>query len=1041
MPDAGATDVTDMSLNKSMATAQYNNSVETSISPSTPPDQPGESDVPPLPGWQVVFIDGAVPGARSLASGVNPGVHAVILTSGEDGMNQIAAWLVDHNARELSSIAIVAHGMDGWIQLGTASLDGGTLLQYRDQLAKIRAALQPGGDILLYACDVAQDAAGIEFVNQLSVATGGADVAAASHLVGAASQGGSFDLDINTGAVAARSPFTAEAQGGFSSTLPAGAAQLFLTIDQIGAGTTQTTQAGMIVVSGTNLISAANLANRFQTPPPFLATMLNGIAVDPSTGTYFLNNSASTSSNRILSGSVGSPNGTLTVLQNQGTTISSGGTTVTFQISSLAIDQPNRTLYYSELVNTTSNPTLLGNIGVWKVGETAGSTPVQVVGGLAAVSHGLSLSNGFTSSGHFPKQIALDLSDNLVFMTDYLGVSNTSTLWVGNMLSGAISVLKTSPAQFEIRNVAYANGTVYWDTFNGSTVANNAILSAPLVISNPGIAAAISLGTVSTLYAGTAVGGIEPSSLAVDSGTGLLYWSVKASLTDTNVEINVGSVAGTAGGGVAVTIATIAAGNSNLFSNGMALETTPVVSASGTVAYVAGGDPVAVAPSAKITNADGYNLVSATVAIVGGTFAGDGDLLTATTAGTSITASFSNETLTLNGFDTLAHYQAVIDSILFSSSVSDPGNAGANLTRSVNFTVSDGLISSATPTTTISIHAPCFLTGTRILTDRGEVPVERLAVGDRVVTVSGATRVIRWIGHRHLDLTRHPDPFRVQPVRIRAGAFGEDAPRRDLLLSPDHALPLEGVLIVARMLVNGGSIIRDTGFDHVTYYHLELDAHDILLAENLPAESYLDTGNRGMFVNGDMPLLLHPDFTNKQSRREAESCLPFVADAARVEPIWRRLAERAALIGLPSPDQVTTDAPDLCVAIGGKRLAPIHVDGDIWLFPLKRTTETIRLVSRIGIPAETTPWVDDWRGLGVMLAELSIRIGQEVLSIPLDHPSLTEGWWEPEWHSPTALRRWTKGDAVVPMPAGVRGPCVLEVKVAGMVRYECPSVQ
>jgi len=97
------------------------------------------------------------------------------------------------------------------------------------------------------------------------------------------------------------------------------------------------------------------------------------------------------------------------------------------------------------------------------------------------------------------------------------------------------------------------------------------------------------------------------------------------------------------------------------------------------------------------------------------------------------------------------------------------------------------------------------------------------------------------------------------PVRVRAGAFGPGMPVRDLLLSPDHAVFVEGTLIPVRYLVNGASIAQEER-DSITYYHVELPAHDVLLAERLPCESYLDTGNRADFEGGGPALVLHPDF-------------------------------------------------------------------------------------------------------------------------------------------------------------------------------------
>ncbi len=153
--------------------------------------------------------------------------------------------------------------------------------------------------------------------------------------------------------------------------------------------------------------------------------------------------------------------------------------------------------------------------------------------------------------------------------------------------------------------------------------------------------------------------------------------------------------------------------------------------------------------------------------------------------------------------------------------------------------------------TYISVVPACYAAGTRILTERGEVAVENLRVGDRLVThfrTRGAPIV--WLGHRRVDCDRHPRPHDVWPVRIRAAAFGPGRPHRDLLLSPDHAVFLSGMLIPIRLLVNGQTIVSEQ-VGGITYWHVELSGHDVILVEGMEAESYLDTGNRSAFANGD----------------------------------------------------------------------------------------------------------------------------------------------------------------------------------------------
>ena len=164
-----------------------------------------------------------------------------------------------------------------------------------------------------------------------------------------------------------------------------------------------------------------------------------------------------------------------------------------------------------------------------------------------------------------------------------------------------------------------------------------------------------------------------------------------------------------------------------------------------------------------------------------------------------------------------------------------------------------------------------------ILTPDGEMPVEALHPGQLVVTqVDGVAvpQAVKWVGHRRINLTRHPRAEIMAPIRIERDAFSEGMPHSDLMVSPDHAVFVDGVLICAKQLVNGSTIRRERDWTAVDYYHVELDQHAILLAEGLPAESYLDTGNRGFFANSSgQPMVLHPDLTDETAypTREVDS--------------------------------------------------------------------------------------------------------------------------------------------------------------------------
>ncbi len=293
----------------------------------------------------------------------------------------------------------------------------------------------------------------------------------------------------------------------------------------------------------------------------------------------------------------------------------------------------------------------------------------------------------------------------------------------------------------------------------------------------------------------------------------------------------------------------------------------------------------------------------------------------------------------------------------------------------------------------------CFHQGTRIRTTQGEVAVEELRVGtDQLVTACGRIAPITWIGSRTLDPARHPRPHDVLPVRIRAGAIAPQQPARDLLLSPDHAVALDGALVPVRYLLNGATIAQEAPRGAITYFHVELDRHDILLAEALPSESFLDTGNRGAFTEGGAALQLHPDFALRIWATEA--CAPLLTAGAPLAALRARLAGRAAALGY-----ATTTDPDLCVLADGRPL-PVEAGG----VTLPPGTQSVRLVTRAWVPLHMDMPGADPRRLGVAVAGLAL----DGVTLPLDDARLGAGW-----HAAEAHWRWTDGDAQIAV-AGAR---------------------
>ncbi len=142
----------------------------------------------------------------------------------------------------------------------------------------------------------------------------------------------------------------------------------------------------------------------------------------------------------------------------------------------------------------------------------------------------------------------------------------------------------------------------------------------------------------------------------------------------------------------------------------------------------------------------------------------------------------------------------------------------------------------------------CFVGGTAIATPEGARAVETLEQGDLVVTADGRTMAVKWVGQQMVrpgaDTTAA-----VRPVRIKAGALGDALPVRDLLVSPDHGLMLDGALVHASTLVNGTTIVVESAIEAFSYYHVELAEHALLLAEGVAAESYTDRASRLAFDN------------------------------------------------------------------------------------------------------------------------------------------------------------------------------------------------
>ncbi len=316
------------------------------------------------------------------------------------------------------------------------------------------------------------------------------------------------------------------------------------------------------------------------------------------------------------------------------------------------------------------------------------------------------------------------------------------------------------------------------------------------------------------------------------------------------------------------------------------------------------------------------------------------------------------------------------------------------------------------------ISIACFAAGTHIATPAGETDVASLRPGDRVRAYRAGnwdSQIVRWVGRVTVDLRGHRRPERAAPIRVRRDAFAPGVPHRDLLVSPDHALFMDGALIQAQALVNGATIAQEFP-SRITYLHVELERHALLLAEGLPAESYLDTGNRALFAGEAGVRPLHPELASGAAWAFAWrelACAPLLLGGAPVAAAHARLLARAEASGL-----ARTDDPALAVSAEGRRLAS-DVPG---AFVLPPGTGEVRLCSRSFVPR--------WFG-----AEDDRRLGVAVTALRLDGEELPACAFAGGWQAPEPAWRWTNGEGVLTLTPQ-RRPVTLSIRTAGMgARY------
>lgn len=191
----------------------------------------------------------------------------------------------------------------------------------------------------------------------------------------------------------------------------------------------------------------------------------------------------------------------------------------------------------------------------------------------------------------------------------------------------------------------------------------------------------------------------------------------------------------------------------------------------------------------------------------------------------------------------------------------------------------------------LNLSVPCFLVFTNIMTPFGNVSVQNLKIGDLVLTASGKAVPVKWIGRRSYkgEFARHPD---AAPIQIKAGAIAAGILSDDLFVSPRHGIFFDDKLIPAGVLVNNRSIISRDDFMCIDYFHVELENHEIIFANNTPSETFVDLDSRYLFDNSMEYEQLYPDTKSPQGSRyprcEVGEAVEYIRSHLAASPCCRK---------------------------------------------------------------------------------------------------------------------------------------------------------
>ncbi|VVE49776.1 fibronectin type III domain-containing protein [Pandoraea capi] len=627
------------------------------------------SDAGQLTQTQVVFIDPSVANYQTLISGFPTGTQYVVLNSGSDGFAQIAQYLQTHQG--ISSIALISHGADGAIQAGSAWLTASSLSTYTADLAQIGAAMKPGGDFLIYGCDVAQLADGQALVQKIAGITH-LNVAASTDATGATSLGGNWTLEYQAGKVHSALNESASAEAQFNE---------------------------LLGVTVETYDTAAN--NDFQALGSAQFTLNNIVyTFDQAANTFAYNDSNSPNGPTDITDS--STDGVLEINADGGSAMSNVTISLanghTFNLQSFDLSSFNGDLYIqAHYANGTSSGLI--QLATAAVGGFPGATVSSQLGSAFNNIVSFSLIDQNDPGAFEPSLDNLTYQDTGPAVTTSSGNAVWSSADNGAGTGGAPVPVDPGITLSDGGSSTAKTATVQITNFVTGDVLNFTAQNGITSTYDP------TTGTL-TLSTGAGTASIAEWQAALESVT------FSSSLTSPNLSTTTRTISFSFNDGTFV---------SNVATRNIvvtATDQTPVVTEGGAAStnYLAGSAATAVDANVHVSDADNSTLATGTVTIASGFVTGDSLGFTndnATLYG-DIQASFNPSTHALSMFSgsgtaTAAQWQAALDAVTFSATSGTTGG-----TRDITFSVNDGTKDSA------ALHHSVVVTvGPKVVTDGG----------------------------------------------------------------------------------------------------------------------------------------------------------------------------------------------------------------------------------------------------------------------------------------------------------------------------------